>query len=67
MSSYIKDLYSASMSGEYECHVLLRNATLSSLEYLALSALSATPDSHGMTGQKSIGILSTDIWNPTQL
>lgn len=48
---------------------MLRNATLSAVEYVALSSLSAEVDSDGQSGQKSVSWLSgwdrpqLQIWN----
>lgn len=46
---FYKSLSGAQLSG-YEQHVVLRNASISAVEYLQLSALSVLVDSQGMLG-----------------
>ena len=58
---------SDALSGANEQHVMLRNAALSSVEYVQLSCLSVLADSQGMSDQKSIGWLETDTKAPLEL
>lgn len=54
------------LSGQQQ-HVMLRNASLSCVEYMQLSCLSVILDSQGLTGQKSLGWLESDTMVPEEL
>ena len=65
ISAVYNDLCIA-LSGQ-EQHVMLRNASLSCIEYMQLSCLSVICDSQGASEQKSIEWMTTDIVAPMEL
>lgn len=64
MSAYFPVLSDA-LSNEQ--HIMLRNASLSTINYLSLSCLSSHLDSDGSSGQKSISMLDQPDWQELQL
>lgn len=65
ISAVYNDLCIA-LSGQQQ-HVMLRNASLSCIEYMQLSCLSVICDSQGASDQKSIEWLTTDHVAPMEL
>ena len=61
------DVSSALSVSEGESHIMLRNASLSCVDYLQLSALSTITDTQGASEQKSIDWLSSDYVSPQEL